>query len=137
MPRRPTRTFLDSGVLIAAFRGQPLIGEPAAKVLEDSNRFLLSSPFVHLELCPKALFNRRQEEHAFYQRYFERAEMARNLKAILTLAATEASHSGVSPMDSLHIAAAYLLRADEFITTEKPKKSIHRSSLIKVAYLLD
>ena len=62
--------------------------------------------------------------------------MARNLKAILILA-TEASHSGVSPMDSLHIAAAYLLRADEFITLEKPKKSIHRSSLIKVAYLLD
>lgn len=63
--------------------------------------------------------------------------MARNLKAILTLAAREASHSGVSPMDSLHIAAAYLLRADQFITTEKPNKSIHRSSLVKVVYLFD
>ena len=38
-------------------------------------------------------------------------------------------------MDSLHIAAAYLLDADEFITTEKPNKSIHRSSLVKVIYL--
>jgi predicted nucleic acid-binding protein len=132
VPRRPTRTFLDSGVLIAAFRGQPQIGEPAAKVLEDSSRLFLSSPFVHLELCPKSLFNRRQEEHAFYQRYFERAEMARNL-TILTLAATEASHSGVSPMDSLHIAAAHLLRADEFITTEKPNKS----SLVTAVYLFD
>jgi len=38
-------------------------------------------------------------------------------------------------MDSLHIAAAHLLDAEEFITTEKPEKSIHRSSLVKVVYL--
>ena len=38
-------------------------------------------------------------------------------------------------MDSLHVAAAHLLKADEFITTEKPKKSIYRSGLIKVVYL--
>ena len=38
-------------------------------------------------------------------------------------------------MDSLHLAAAHLLKADEFITTEKPNKSIHRSSLVKVVYL--
>jgi hypothetical protein len=38
-------------------------------------------------------------------------------------------------MDSLHLAAAHLLKADEFITTEKPGKSIHRSSLVKIVYL--
>jgi hypothetical protein len=38
-------------------------------------------------------------------------------------------------MDSLHIAAAYLLDADEFVTTEKPGKSIYRTSLVKVVYL--
>jgi len=38
-------------------------------------------------------------------------------------------------MDSLHIAAAHLLKADEFITIEKPTRSIHRSSLVKVVYL--
>jgi hypothetical protein len=38
-------------------------------------------------------------------------------------------------MDSLHIAAAYLLDADEFITTEKPGRSIYRTSLVKVVYL--
>jgi hypothetical protein len=38
-------------------------------------------------------------------------------------------------MDALHLAAAHLLKADELITTEKPGKSIHRSSLVKVVYL--
>ena len=38
-------------------------------------------------------------------------------------------------MDSLHIAAAHLLGADEFVTTEKPGKSIYRTSLVKVIYL--
>jgi hypothetical protein len=28
-----------------------------------------------------------------------------------------------------------LLRADEFVTTEKPTKSIYRSTLVKIVYL--
>jgi hypothetical protein len=56
--------------------------------------------------------------------------MTHDLPAILTIGETEAARSGIGPMDSLHIAAAHLLRAGEFITTEKPKKSIHRSSLV-------
>jgi hypothetical protein len=61
--------------------------------------------------------------------------MMHNLKAILTIGTAEAGRYGVGPMDSLHLAAARLLSADQFITTEKPKKSIHRSSLVKVVYL--
>jgi predicted nucleic acid-binding protein len=131
----PIRTFLDSGVLITAFKGQPLAGAPAAAVLKDPNRIFLSSPYVHLEVCPKALFHKQRAEYAFYQRYFERAVMARSLKALLTLAADEAARSGVGPMDALHVAAAHLLRADEFITTERPGKSIYRSALVRIVYL--
>ena len=40
-------------------------------------------------------------------------------------------------MDSPHVAAAHLLKAHEFITTERPTKSIHRSSLVKVVYLFN
>jgi hypothetical protein len=54
---RPTTTFLDSGVLIAALKGQPSIGDRAAQILKDPNRVFLTSPFVRLEVCPKALFN--------------------------------------------------------------------------------
>ena len=135
MAQAPIRTFLDSGVLITAFKGQPVPGGPAVAVLKDPNRIFLSSPYVHLEECPKALFHKQRAEYAFYQRYFERAVMARSLKALLTLAVNEATHAGVGPMDALHLAAAHLLKADEFITTERPRKSIYRTSLVNVIYL--
>jgi hypothetical protein len=112
-----------------------LPGGPAVTVLKDPNRIFLSSPYVHLEVCPKALFHKQRAEYAFYQRYFERAVMARSLKALLTLAVDEAARSGVGPMDALHLAAAHLLNADEFITTERPRKSIYRTSLVNVIYL--
>jgi len=47
----------------------------------------------------------------------------------------EASRSPVSGIDALHVAAAHLLKADEFITTEKPGKAIYRNTLVPVVYL--
>lgn len=129
------RTFLDSGVLIAAFKGASQLREPALRVLEDPDRLFLSSPFVRLEVLPKAIHNKQTGETHFYESYFARAVIARDLKAILTLGQTEAATSGVGSMDSLHIAAAHLLKADAFITTGRPNKSIHRSSLVQVVYL--
>ena len=135
MTKRPVRTYLDSGVLIAAYNAGPSLTEPALRVLEDPDRVFLCSPFVQLETTPKALFNKRSEEHRFYQKYFRHASMTNDVKAILGYGFREAAKSGVGPMDSLHIAAAHLLDADEFITTEKPGKSIYRTSLVKVIYL--
>jgi len=135
--RSPIRTYLDSGVLITAYNGAPELKELALRVLEDPNRIFLCSPFVHLETTPKALFNRRRSEHRFYHLYFRRAAMTNDLKRILGHGFREAARAGVGPMDSLHLAAAHLLNADEFITTEKPTKSIYRSSLVKVVYLFD
>ena len=125
---------MESGVLITAYNAAPELKEPALRVLEDPDRVFLCSPFVHLETTPKALFNQRSGEHRFYQMYFRRAAMT-NLKLILGHGFREAARAGVGPMDALHLAAAHLLKADEFITTEKPNKSVHRSSLVKVVYL--
>jgi predicted nucleic acid-binding protein len=132
---QPIRTFLDSGVLIAAYKGSPSIKASATNFLDDANRVFLSSPFVRHEVSPKALYNRQQDEHSFYQKYFEQAAFCDDLKSILSHAGKESAKSGVGAMDSLHIAAAYLLDADEFITSEKPGKSIYRTSLVKVVYL--
>ncbi|AUC60425.1 hypothetical protein AA637_04250 [Cyanobacterium sp. HL-69] len=49
----------------------------------------------------------------------------------------EASVYGTGAMDSLHIASAKLLQVDEFITNEKPNKSIHRSKNINIISLYD
>lgn len=134
---RPIRTFLDSGVLIAAFKGAPQLRELALRILEDPDRVFLTSPFVRLEVLPKAIFNKQTNERRFYDRFFARAAFAPDLTAVFDLGEREAAKSGVGSMDSLHLAAAHLLKADEFLTTEAPKKSIHRSTLVKVVWLFD
>jgi predicted nucleic acid-binding protein len=134
---RPIRTFLDSGVLIAAFKGAPRLRETALGILEDSSRILLTSPYVRLEVLPKAMFHKQTAETHFYESFFARAFFARDIRAILALAEREAAVAGVGAMDSLHLAAAHLLKADEFLTTERPSKSIHRSSLVNVVCLFD
>jgi predicted nucleic acid-binding protein len=132
---QPIRTFLDSGVPIAVYQGLPSIEASAIDILDDPKRVFLSSPFVRHEVSPKALYNRPQDEDRFYQKYFRRAAFCGDLKSILSHAGKESAKSGISAMDSLHIAAAYLLGADEFVTSEKPGKSIYRTSLVRVIYL--
>ena len=132
---RLIRTFLDAGVLITSYNARRDIELQAAELLDDRNRIFLSSPFIRHEICPKALFNKRQLEYRFYREYFRRATMFNDIRLILERAGREAARSGINAMDSLHVAAAYLLNADEFVTTEKPGKSIYRTSLVKVIYL--
>ncbi len=135
MTGRLIRTFVDSGVLITAYNARPELKVPALAVLKDPDRVFLSSPFVRHEVCPKALFNKRQLEYRFYHEYFQRAVMFNDVRLILERASRESAKSGVNAMDSLHLAAAHLLKADEFITTEAPHKSLYRSSLVEVTYL--
>jgi hypothetical protein len=131
------RTFLDSGVLLAAIRSLGHDRERALQILEDPDRAFLTSPFIHLELVPKAVFHKKRLEKAFYDEYFNAAEWFRDLGRIEATARTEAARSGLAAMDALHVAAASLARADEFITTERPGKPIYRSSLVRIVYLFD
>ena len=135
MSARLIRTFLDSGVLITAYTAQPELMAKALAVLRDPDRVFLSSPFVRHEVCPKAIFNKRHQEYRFCREYFQHAVMFNDVRLALERGSRESAKSGVNAMDSIHIAAAHLLDADEFITTEKPTKSIHRTSLVKVVYL--
>jgi len=49
----------------------------------------------------------------------------------------EAAEFGLGAMDALHIAAAVVIGANEFITSEKPSKSIYRTQSIPVIPLFD
>jgi hypothetical protein len=49
------RTFIDTGVLIAAARGQNDFAARAMAILDDPNREFASSIFVKLEVLPKAM----------------------------------------------------------------------------------
>ncbi len=131
------RTFLDSGVLLTAARGSGKDQDRVLRILEDPNRTFVTSPFIHLELVPKAIYYKKRLEQAFYDEYFRAAEWIRDLQRIEALARIEAARAGLAAMDALHIAAAHLARADELITTERASKPIYRSSLVRLVYAFD
>ncbi|BBD57164.1 hypothetical protein PCC7805_04357 (plasmid) [Planktothrix agardhii] len=126
-------TFIDAGVLIYAARGESQIALKALEVLQDNNRIFASSIFLKMEVLPKAIYNQQTDEIEFYNEYFNAVSVwATDIDKILERAYQEASQFGLGIMDAFHIAAAILVGAEEFITNEKPKKSIHRTPSINI-----
>ncbi len=102
-------------------------------ILDDPDREFASSPFLRLEVLPRAVFNRRAPEKAFYEAFFASVtRWATDLGAIVAAAEVESSSSGVEAMDALHVAAAASVGAVELVTTEKHSRSIHRARAVKV-----
>jgi predicted nucleic acid-binding protein len=126
-------TFVDSGVLIAAFRGTGREGDLALELLDDGEREFASSIFVMLEILPKTRFFEREQERRFYQRFFRDVFKWATVDVELTESAfTIASDAGLSAMDALNLAAAHQTGCEEFVTTEKPTKAIHRTNLMAI-----
>ena len=86
-----TRTFLDSGVLITAARSRGAGQQIALSILRDSNRIFLTTPFLALEVVPKAAFNKQELELLFYERYLAAATAYRGLNRIEKVAREEAA----------------------------------------------
>lgn len=129
----PVRTYVDAGVLIAAARGEHRLAEMALDVLDDPSREFVASDFLRLEVLPKAMFNKREAEAAFYQTFFEGvSEWALALDAVVSTALDEACSCGMSAIDGLHVAAASLLGAQEMITTEKESKPMFRTRRLRM-----
>jgi len=128
-------TYLDSGVLLAAWRNAEL--RPAAlRLLEDSNRQFATSQLVKLELLPKPVFEKRPVEQAFYQAHFRDAMTSQVLdEALGNEAQRLAEKYGLAALDALHIAAALRLGATEFYTSEKPGKPMFRVKELKIISL--
>jgi predicted nucleic acid-binding protein len=114
-----TRTFLDSGVLIAAIRGTPEIADRALALLNDPERRFVSSAFVQLEVLPKAVYFRQAAEASFYRAYFASVTAMVPVSAALVAdALAQAQRTGLAAMDALHIAAARAGEATELMTVE-------------------
>jgi predicted nucleic acid-binding protein len=127
------RTFIDSGVLIAAARGNDEVAGKAMAILDDPEREFVSSIFVKLEVLPKAVYHRMQREAEFYHTFFDAVtSWAGPLDGLVTEAYQEACDSGMAAMDALHIAAAESLGAIELVTTERAERPIHRTHRVKV-----
>ena len=131
------KTYLDTGVLIAAFRDQGLGGTRALQILDDSQRTFGSSIFVKLETLPKTVYNQQVLEREFYQMFFDAvSDWADDVEEIVEDAYRISCEYGLAAMDALHIAAALMVGAEEFITTEKVTKPMFRVAEIKVTPLI-
>lgn len=130
------KTYIDAGVLIAAVRGRDDVATRAMQVLDDPDREFVSSPFLRLEVLPKAVYGKRQAEVEFYETFFVAvSHWAKALTRIVEEARQHANTHGLGAMDALHVAAAISAGADELVTTEKPGKPIHRVTDVKVISL--
>ena len=65
------RTYVDSGVLIAAARGSGRLFDRTMAILADPSREFVSSAYVRLETFPKAVFFHRTAEAEFYEEFFK------------------------------------------------------------------
>lgn len=127
------KTYVDSGVLIAAFQGIQAASLRANYILNSSNREFVSSQFVKLEVLPKAIYNKQQDEAEFYETFFGAvSSWAMDVEQVTQDAYHLACTYGLAAMDALHVAAALLLKADDLVTTEKLTKPMHRVTEIQI-----
>jgi hypothetical protein len=121
------KTFLDSGVLLTAWRGIEIEAEAALAVMDDPKREFCTSQLVKLELLPKAAFFKQTAETEFYQTHFRAVVSEEPLSPSLGEAALKlASRYGVAAVDALHLAAAIRQGAKEFFTAERAGKPMFR-----------
>jgi predicted nucleic acid-binding protein len=130
------KTYLDSGVVLTAWRSLETRAEIALAVMEDPNRVFYTSQFARLELIPKARFHKQREEIEFYEAHFARADNECLLSEELgNKAANLAGRYGLAAADALHLAAAIEMGVEEFITTEKFGKPMFRLTEVSVLSL--
>lgn len=127
------KTFIDPGVLMTAWRGQGAEQRRALAVLGDPRRQFVSSPFVQLEVMPAACYRRQQDEIEFYERFFAGVEIwITDCDQIAADAMEVARRFDLKPMDAVHLAAALLAGATEFITAAQPPSPFSRVAGIAV-----
>ncbi len=128
------RTFVDTNVLVGAWRGDLPYSLDALTILNDAAREFISSDFVMLEAIPHAAYNRRGDEVGFYEDYFNAVpHWVHQSRRLTNQAFHLASRYGLTAVDALHVAAAVIAKADEFITAERPTSPLGRVRELRVS----
>jgi predicted nucleic acid-binding protein len=133
----PKRTYIDTCLLIAAFKGEGELGRRALSVLDDPDRMLVVSDAVRLEAMPMARYHKQQEEVEFYEEVFGQAENIAWDNTALQQALAIAESHGVAAMDAIHVAHAAVAGVAEFITAERPTKPMFRVKAIALRSIRD
>ncbi len=130
------RTFLDSGVLLTAWRGTEANAQAALKILDDEGREFVTAEMVKLELLPKPAFFGHKDELEFYGTHFAMVQAEEPISKELAKDAFHlAKKHGLAAADALNVASALRLKAEEFITTETSGKALFRVAGLKVTSL--
>jgi predicted nucleic acid-binding protein len=125
--------FLDSGVLLTGWRGQPPLVDKARAIIADESVDFVTSENVRLELLPKPAYEKRRIETEFYNEHFAVAKGIEAFSAELGEAAfILAKKYGLAAGDALNIASAIRQKADEFLTSEAPGKPLFRVKELRV-----
>lgn len=102
-------------------------------MLNDPRREFVSSPFVRLEVLPKAQYHKQQNEAQFYDAFFASVQhWEMNCDQIVADAENVSRQFGLSAMDGVHIAAALMAGAAKFVTAERPTSPFSRVTGIMV-----
>lgn len=82
---------------------------------------------------PKAIYHQNTAEKEFYQTYFDKVHIwIGDTELVLRVAQAESAKCGLSAIDALHVASAYLAKAEVLLTLEKEEKPLYRTSLVRV-----
>ncbi len=126
------RTYLDSSVLLAACARKDEIGRRALEILDDPVRSFVLSDAVRLEIFPKAIYEKRQDEIDFYEVIFAQSEQLKWHIDTLYRACDLAEQHGIAAMDAIHVATALDAGVDEFVTAEKSTKPMFRVAALRI-----
>src|SRR5437764_4993789 len=122
------RVFLDTGVLITAFRGKPEMRQSALAILSDTDYEFWYSPLLRLELMLQPSRNKRALEIEFLQEYFTHAQCYGDLNKIFEISSPDAMRHGIPVLDALHIGAATAAKFKVLFTTEARTKPLFRTN---------
>lgn len=131
-----TKTFIDSDVLIYAFRGEAELCRKAMEILDDPEREFIVSDYLKLEILPKPIFHQFHEEVEFMQTFLDSASFHVSATSSITdKAIALACRYNLSPLDALHAGTAIESNADVLVTGEKPENPLCQVQEIKVISL--
>lgn len=130
------RTFLDAGVFIIAHDSRNINAGRALSLFESPERELIATNLLRLEMIPQAAYHKKREEIEFYEACFQCVSTWIEIDPkLISEAERLASKYGLHAIDALHVTAALKAGAQEFITTERTTKPLHRVTELRVLHL--
>ncbi len=129
------RTYLDSSVLIQAFRGEGNAAQLAMGILDDPDRQIIVSDFLKLEVLPKPSYYRRNDELDFMKSVIENAENVTISGELTSRAVDIACEHDLTAIDALHVSSALTAEVDEFVTMEKTTKPMFTVATLNIVSL--